>query len=153
MIGKLAMVLLLFAGMNTQAVGTSPAPLTVRKYLPTTRPRGCPTSSFTFNNRRCRCPKILVGTKGKGYWQTGNILETGAPFGPRSDTFQVTFSRPFCRTPRVALSLRGFDTEHRINQRIVVNAVNVTPSGFTVQVNTWADTKIYGVETTYVAVA
>ena len=149
---KIILVVLLSIGMNSQDAAVSVAPLKIGRRPPVyLHPYPCPPSSFSFNKPNCSCPAILSGTKGKGYWLTGHTLETGTPFGYRFDIVSVTFSRKFCRVPHVALSLRGFDTEHKINQRLQVHAESITTTGFNIRVATWADTKIYGVETGYVA--
>ena len=146
---KIVLLFILSVGMNSQAAPAPPAPITIKR-PPYNFYYGCPPASFTFNRLNCNCPLILSGTKGKGYWTTGHTLEAGPP-GYRYDLVQVTFSRRFCKVPHVALSLRGFDTEHKINQRLVVTAETITTTGFIIRVATWADTKIYGVETGYVA--
>ena len=130
MMNKIILVFLLSLGMNSQAVAVTAAPLTIRRRPPFYIPYSCPPSRFTFNNLRCGCPLILAGTKGKGYWLTGHPLDAGVPFGYRFDLIPVTFSRPFCKVPHVSVSLRGFDTEHRINQRLQIQAESITTTGF-----------------------
>lgn len=43
------------------------------------------------------------------------------------------------------IQIIDIDTEQAINTRISVSPVNVTVNGFDVRVETWADSKVYGV--------
>ena len=56
------------------------------------------------------------------------------------------------RAPNVAVFLSGLDVDHRWNLRIKCNAENVTADGFDVVAETWADTTVWQVWVTYVAV-
>ncbi len=83
------------------------------------------------------------------YWQTGHAFETGS--GARNDYRWVAFSPPFTSTPKVVVSLKTLDADKNINLRIDTNANYVSKYGFWLYVNTWADTKIYAVATSWVA--
>lgn len=89
---------------------------------------------------------MISGNISKGYWKTGHPLELGTPVGSRSDTIHVDFlAGKFSNPPKVYVMLNMIDTEQVINTRIPVSPINSTINGFDVQVETWAESKVYGV--------
>ncbi len=83
------------------------------------------------------------GMTSKSYWQTGSPIEVGS--GPRSDEFQATFVTPCSKTPVVQYSVVGVDGSNAANLRYLVSIKNVDVKGFTVHLETWADTKLFGI--------
>jgi len=65
--------------------------------------------------------------------------------GERSVVISVPFLRPFENTPEVILSVNKLDAEALTNVRYSVKALTVTRDGFTIQIVTWAETKLYGI--------
>ena len=65
--------------------------------------------------------------------------------GERSVIISVPFLKPFETKPDVILTVNHMDAEAKTNVRYTVKAVTVTRDGFTVQVSTWEDSKIYGI--------
>jgi len=65
--------------------------------------------------------------------------------GERSILVSVPFLKPFETKPDVILTLSHLDAESKTNVRYTIKAVTVTRDGFTIQVSTWAETKIYGI--------
>ena len=90
-----------------------------------------------------------IGVVSFNYWQTGHVFETGS--GPREDSRWVSFSQPFSRTPKVFVAIKLLDSSKDANLRIDTNARDITRYGFRLKVNTWADTKIYAVSTSWLA--
>lgn len=99
-------------------------------------------------------PTIETGDVTKGYYQTGHPLELGAPFGPRLDEIRVDFpAGRFTSSPKVQVMLNHIDADQAINTRIAVDAKDITQSGFIIEVSTWADSKVYGIGVSWIAVA
>ena len=87
--------------------------------------------------------KVLSGT-----WEA---TSTGTPNytlhenqGARSVIISVPFLKPFDTKPDVILTVNHMDAESKTNVRYTVTAVTVTRDGFTIQLSTWENTKIYG---------
>ena len=74
--------------------------------------------------------------------------------GARSYTQQVNFSEKFESNTQVVLSLKGYDasSDGVSSVRLIVSAVEITDVGFTLEVKTWADSKIHGVWVTWLAI-
>jgi hypothetical protein len=99
-------------------------------------------------------PTLETGDVTKGYYETGHPLELGAPIGRRFDQIRVEFPvGRFTRPPKVHVMLNQLDTDQAINTRISVDAIDVTQSGFILEVSTWADSKVYGVGVSWIAIA
>lgn len=75
-----------------------------------------------------------------------NHVDEGLPMwashGDRSVRVDVVFRTPFKASPVVTLGLTGIDSAHDQNLRFWLAARNVTPTGFTIECNTWDDTHI-----------
>jgi hypothetical protein len=65
--------------------------------------------------------------------------------------FVVHFANPFAAPPVVHLGLTGFDIDHCDSSRLSVRAVEITATGFTAQIATWRDTRVYSVEFSWLA--
>jgi len=65
--------------------------------------------------------------------------------GERSVVISVPFLKPFETKPDVILTVNHLDAESKTNVRYTVKSVTVTRDGFTIQLSTWAETKIYGI--------
>lgn len=99
-------------------------------------------------------PAIEQGDVSKGYYQTGHPLELGVPVERRSDHIRVDFpAGRFAKVPKVHVMLNQIDTDQAVNTRISVQATSVTQSGFSVEVSTWANSKVYGVGVSWIAYA
>ena len=64
----------------------------------------------------------------------------------------VVFEAPFSMPPVVQVGLVGLDVSNRDNLRVRVRAFDITAAGFTLQVETWLNTKIWSVETSWLAI-
>jgi hypothetical protein len=72
--------------------------------------------------------------------------------GVRSFRYEVVFGRPFASYPVVHVGLVGLDASKDDNLRVRVRALDITSLGFTLQVETWLNTKIWSVETSWLAI-
>ena len=82
---------------------------------------------------------------------TWDATSTGTPNytlhenqGQRSVIISVPFLEPFDTKPDVILTVNHMDAESKTNVRYTVKAVTITRDGFTIQLSTWENTKIYG---------
>ena len=98
----------------------------------------------------CTYPVTLTGEFSKVYWQTKDVFEIGN--GGRSHTYSVSFDQKLCFVPKVMVALNGLDSSKDANQRLTVKVADVKETGFNVVFNTWADTKIYMVSVSWIAV-
>lgn len=71
---------------------------------------------------------------------------------PRTFTSEVWFASAFSAPPAVLVSLTGFDLDQRHSARVSVRAVDITASGFKVQISTWHDSRVYGTEVSWLAI-
>jgi len=72
--------------------------------------------------------------------------------GARAFRYEVVFSRPFASFPIVQVGLVGLDVSNNDNLRVRVRALDITSTGFTLQAETWLHTKIWAVETSWLAI-
>lgn len=72
--------------------------------------------------------------------------------GPRSVTKAVPFpTGSFGSAPQVMAAISSLDSSNQANLRVTVSVQSVTATGFTVKVDTWADTKLAQVGVSWVA--
>jgi hypothetical protein len=81
----------------------------------------------------------------------GWSLNSGA--GMRQHIVFVRFPRAFAEQPTVVLGLTGVDAAPARdgNIRVALKADNITRDGFVVKVSTWGDSRIAGIEGTWLA--
>jgi len=65
--------------------------------------------------------------------------------------FAVFFSAPFDAPPVVHLGLTGFDLDQRDAGRLTLTATEITGAGFTAEIATWRETRIYSVAFSWLA--
>ncbi|NNG26856.1 MAG: hypothetical protein HKM87_04975 [Ignavibacteriaceae bacterium] len=84
-----------------------------------------------------------------GTWKANSTTTTSYTLhenqGERSVVISVPFLKPFETKPDVILTVNKLDAEALTNVRYSVKALTVTRDGFTIQVVTWAETKLYGI--------
>lgn len=98
--------------------------------------------------------KTLSSTINVGVLSEGWNLSDASPEvieDPRSYSIRVLFESPFVLPPVVQLSLTGFDVDQRDSARIRLSAEEISTTGFTVKIITWHDTRIYGVDFSWLA--
>jgi hypothetical protein len=71
--------------------------------------------------------------------------------GLRSYTVRVNFAEPFQSSPTVLVNLSTLDVVNTRNTRVNVRAANITPQGFDLVIETWADTVLYGAYANWLA--
>jgi outer membrane protein OmpA-like peptidoglycan-associated protein len=67
------------------------------------------------------------------------------PGGDRVVQMEVNFPKPFDVKPEVMVTVNFIDADKGANNRFEVKTISVSRDGFTIQVKTWSDTKIYGI--------
>jgi hypothetical protein len=72
--------------------------------------------------------------------------------GPRSYAREVAFASPFSAPPVVHLGIVGVDSSRDHNLRLRVRAESITANGFTIVVETWWETAIYGIDVSWLAI-
>jgi len=95
--------------------------------------------------------EIQVGTFTITSTIEGYSLNNGS--GERTVSVEVTFPKGFEVKPEVVLNLNSVDADKTVNTRISMKPVSISRDGFTIQVKTWADSKINLVGGTWIAVA
>ena len=71
--------------------------------------------------------------------------------GDRTVTIQVNFLKPFENKPDVVVGISSIDVDKGTAVKYAVKPISVSRDGFTVEVKTWGDTKIYSVTGFWVA--
>lgn len=80
-------------------------------------------------------------------------LSTDALGERRVYTHEVTFATPFeDAAPVVQVSLCGFDADNRAATRLSLRPHAITTRGFSVVIETWRDSRVYGVEFSWLAI-
>lgn len=70
---------------------------------------------------------------------------------PRVFQRSVTFETPFPAPPLVQVAVSGFDVDNASAARIRARVSDIHPGGFTLQLETWRDTRVYGVDVSWLA--
>jgi H-type lectin domain len=65
---------------------------------------------------------------------------------------RVNFERGFLSPPVVQIGITGFDIDHRDNARLDVEIVGVDGDGFSVELRTWWNTRLWSVKLNWIAV-
>ena len=71
--------------------------------------------------------------------------------GERKFTVEVNFLKPFENKPDVVVGISSIDVDKSTAVKYAVKPISVSRDGFTVEVKTWGDTKIYSVTGFWVA--
>ena len=66
--------------------------------------------------------------------------------------YPVAFERAFQGAPLVQVSLAGLDVENTDATRVRLRAVDITASGFTIQLETWLNTRVWAVDVAWLAI-
>ena len=72
--------------------------------------------------------------------------------GTRTYIHHVIFESGFEYPPVIHLGLVGFDVDQRASARIKLTTPLVTSVGFTVEITTWLNSKVYAVDFSWMAV-
>ena len=71
--------------------------------------------------------------------------------GERVFTVEVNFLKPFENKPDVVVGINGIDVDKNTAVKYSVKPISVSRDGFTVELKTWGDTKIFSVGGFWVA--
>ena len=73
--------------------------------------------------------------------------------GSQSRIFEryIRFGKRFNKKPLVHVSLVGFDIDNDDNARLSIKATNISVEGFSVQMITWLNTRMWSVEVSWIA--
>ena len=99
--------------------------------------------------------KTLAATVGVGVLTDGWDLDEPSSGGldeSRVFTVDVDFATPFSGIPVVTLGLTGFDMDQYTAARISLKVVELSHTGFKVEITTWRDSRIYAVEFNWFAI-
>ena len=72
--------------------------------------------------------------------------------GTRSFRYVVAFEHPFSTPPVVQLGVVGLDASKDDNLRLRVRTEDIRASGFTILVETWLHTRLWGVDVSWLAI-
>jgi hypothetical protein len=76
-------------------------------------------------------------------------LESG---GARAFTGHIAFERTFAGPPVVQVGITGFDIDRGDNARLNVGILDIDERGFTLQLRTWWNTKLWSVDLNWLAI-
>jgi len=73
--------------------------------------------------------------------------------GDRNVSLEITFAKPFETKPEVLVSVNYLDADKERNLRYEIKTLSVSRDGFSVQVKTWGDSRIYAIGGGWIAVS
>jgi len=94
--------------------------------------------------------QVCVGSLTEG-WNLAEISDSFDPAEVRTYAVEIAFAAEFSTPPVVHLGLTGFDMDQRDSARITLKAEAITEFGFQVMISTWASTRVYSVEFSWLA--
>jgi hypothetical protein len=65
--------------------------------------------------------------------------------GERSIFLDIKFEKPFNKKPQIFLSVTQIDSDKESNLRFNIEAISISRDGFTIRVQTWADSRVFSV--------
>jgi hypothetical protein len=101
-------------------------------------------SAVAFSQSQVLSGTWAASTDTKSYTLNANT-------GDRLITIQVNFLKPFESKPDVVVGISSIDVDKGTATKYAVKPISVSRDGFTVEVKTWGDTKIYSVTGFWVA--
>ncbi|KAF8603540.1 hypothetical protein BDV93DRAFT_579642 [Ceratobasidium sp. AG-I] len=81
-----------------------------------------------------------------GTYATGELSAN-----PNKPSTPITFDRPYASVPNIIVWIKDLDLDKGTNYRVKTYATNITRTGFTLNVETWGDTKLYNAGVTWIA--
>ncbi|KAF8593661.1 hypothetical protein BDV93DRAFT_529765 [Ceratobasidium sp. AG-I] len=96
------------------------------------------------------CTWLDVGKQDRDF-QFGEYLTGQWTENANESSIQVRFDKPYASVPRVLVWLKHIDASHTANCRISAQASDITATGFTLNVWTWADTIMYRATAVWIA--
>lgn len=93
--------------------------------------------------------QVLSGTWGGNSETKAYTLHQNT--GDRIYTIEVNFLKPFENKPEVVVGVTSMDVDKNAAVRYAVKPISVSRDGFTVELKTWGDTKIFSIAGFWVA--
>jgi hypothetical protein len=98
-------------------------------------------------------PLILSGTYAGSIEEPDwTLLDVASENHDRIFERFVRFDQRFGAKPIVHLSLIGFDIDNSRNARLSLSPENITAEGFSLQIRTWLNTRMWSVEVSWLAI-
>ena len=73
--------------------------------------------------------------------------------GDRNMTLEIKFDKPFQKKPHILLSISQLDADKDSNIRYEAEALSISKDGFTLQVHTWSDSRIFSISGYWLAIS
>lgn len=73
--------------------------------------------------------------------------------GVRFVTIPISYDKSFEKKPHIIITVDKIDADKSANLRYEVKAVSVSRDNFTVSIQTWADSKIFAISGTWLAIS
>ena len=99
------------------------------------------------DNKKIDKDSIQLGTCGS----STKVLMSGS--GGRSTSTPIKFNHPFKNKPKIYISVSTADIINGSNIRFSVDSKNITKNGFDCVFNTWSDTKVYYIKSSWIAIS
>ena len=96
---------------------------------------------FMFSAVALSQTQVLSGTWGANSETKSYTLSSNS--GERTFTVEVNFLKPFENKPDVVVGVSALDADKNLNVRYSIAPKSISRDGFTVEVATWGDSKIY----------
>lgn len=93
--------------------------------------------------------QVLSGTWGANSETKNYVLHQNT--GDRKYTVEVNFLKPFDEKPDVVIGVTSLDIDKATPVKYAVKPLSISRDGFTVEVKTWGDTKIFSITGFWVA--
>ena len=72
--------------------------------------------------------------------------------GARSFVYEVKFKTPFKEKPEIMLSVTSVDANAKAGLRYKLESAFITNEGFAIKFATWGDSKLYGIQGSWLAI-
>ena len=82
-------------------------------------------------------------------WNSGHYMNSNS--GSRSFTQHINFPESYDKKPNVSVSIKGLDSDKNANLRVNTKAINITNSGFDIEIDTWEDSALYNVRGSWIS--
>jgi hypothetical protein len=95
---------------------------------------------------------VTIGQETEG-WDLASLPEPWPEGwdGARTFVYPVVFESPFYQPPVISIGLTGFDIDQSASARIKLGAAQITAEGFSVEITTWLNTRVYSVDFSWIA--
>ncbi len=94
---------------------------------------------------------VVLDTSLEG-WSLLDPPAEGPTDGERTFRYRVAFNRSFAAPPVVQVGIVGLDASKDDNLRVRVRATDINETGFTLQAETWHNTRLWSIEASWLAI-